>query len=139
MTTVMSYGPQAISVHLAVNDLSGNHTGFVSRMALYAGHELEPLLDIAGAEMACGVSDEETGYLVLQIGAGVYHAYSYKFFIGKLIWDFATISLADAARVVNNARERGWTVEEGNMELWHKYEAGAITVEDLTQAMGEKV
>lgn len=126
-----------LRIDMAVNDDNGNYTGFVERIAIYPPNgDIEALLDISGPEMAHGVSDEETGQLVLQIGGGVMHAYSYSEYVGNLVWDAATIDIADAAKVIKRALARGWTWEEGCEELFRLYmDAREITVKDLQKAM----
>lgn len=138
-----------LTIHLAVNDPAGNHTGHCEGIDVYGGaYELEPMLALRGEPVACEVGYGKVVYeeslvpqLTVTVGDIKCNAHSYKAYVGNLIWDACCISLADAARVINGVRGHGWTVEEGDSDLWDKYNSDIddVSVEDLARAMEGEV
>lgn len=62
-------------LHLAVNNSNGVHTGHCDAICLY-DNDVTPLIDLEGSEVACGVHQDDTGHILLQIGDCIMQAFS---------------------------------------------------------------
>lgn len=120
-----------VRVGLLVNDYrSGNHTRQADTIELDDGETLQ----LSGQPIAC----YRQGRHYLKFGRMVIRLLGYSTWVGNWCWDSALFKIEDAARIINYCKRAGWTVAEGEIHLYDKYQDGSdITADDIRQALGE--
>lgn len=118
-----------VHLHLACNNPdNGNHTGQVDSIQFFGGDDLDPMLMLNGQDLVCRLLNSMTDSTVfLRLGhlsSVVVHRYAN--WVGNWCWDAALVSAADAAKVANYLRSRGWQNEGGWVDMGEKWDAADV-------------
>ena len=115
-----------IHLHIACNDYrNGIHTGQVESIQFFGADDVDPMLMLNGNRLVCGILYSMKGrerYLRLGHLSAV-EILSYTTWVGNWCWDSALVSDADAAKVANYLRKRGWQNEGGWIDIGEKWDS----------------
>lgn len=114
-----------VQLLMACNDhRNGSYTGQTEKVTLRVDDDMA--LDLSGKKVACRLLFATLsgkprylrfGHLELRIGG-------YSTWYGNWCWDMAKVQTADAAKVANYLRKRGWKYDEAWSEMAQKWDAG---------------
>lgn len=127
-----------VHLHMACNNPdNGNHTGQADAIQFFGGDDLDPMLMLTGRPLRCRpwISHKSGKTRHLQLGhfPGI-RIVGYTTWVGNWCWDAAQISDADAAKVANYLRKRGWHNEGGWVDMDEKWDSETpFTEQDFQQ------
>ena len=116
-----------IWVGLACNDYrNGDFTGKATAIHIGDALELEPTLLYGGLSVRRGGDSIRLGRLKM-------HCFGYRTWYGNWCWDAVRIGIRDAAKLANYLKKNGWQCTGGLCDVCDKWEAGALTADDLRE------
>lgn len=116
-----------IHLHMACNNPdNGIHTGQVESIQVFGADDVDPMLMLTGPSARCRVwrSTKASKLRFLRLGhIPAIRVLSYATWVGNWCWDAALVSDADAAKVANYLRRRGWQNEGGWIDVGKKWDS----------------
>lgn len=118
-----------IHLHLACNNPdNGNRTSGVESIQFFGADSVDPMLMLNGKRLHFGfgwpANNRQTRFLCLG-HLSTLRIISYATWVGNWCWDAALVSDADAAKVANYLRKRGWENEGGWVDMGDKWDSPA--------------
>lgn len=119
-----------LRVNVAVNDpMTGNPANRISRIQIDEGHTIH--LDGYGHELPIEFLIQPGGRWMVVNGHS-YRFWTHEVWVGNWCWDQVSLSVADAADLVNQLLLSGWVVEEADRGLFERMNTERrIRMEDL--------
>lgn len=123
-----------IHLHIACNNPdNGTRTGRVESIRFFGADDVDPMLMLNGGPLRCRLwhSAKSRKPRFLRLGhIPAIRVVSYTTWVGNWCWDSALVSDADAAKVANYLRKRGWQNEGGWVDVGEKWESEEPFTED---------
>lgn len=120
---------RTVGVMFACNDYrNGNRTAWVDAVEIpdwirVEGPRLHYGTEVVRASVGALGDTAPRRRWYLHVGRSHYYAARYQTWVGNWCWDLATLSLADANRLFEMLRRRGWGIEEGASGLFDRWQS----------------